>query len=117
MRTLKFFLLAFLFFSFSLQAQKRNKTKPEPQITITDSMFHNLKWRIIGLFRGGRSVASNGVVDQPHTFYMDSKLRLNDLHKDWKVYQDERGAIINTEMKAYNALYKSLEIPVLIFKD
>jgi len=72
MRTLKFFLLAFLFFSFSLQAQKRNKTKPEPQITITDSMFHNLKFRNIGPFRGGRSVASTGVVGQPHTFYMGS---------------------------------------------
>jgi hypothetical protein len=46
-----------------------------------------------------------------------SKLRLDDLLKDWKVYQDERDAIINTEMKAYNEMYRSLNIPALILKD
>jgi DNA repair exonuclease SbcCD ATPase subunit len=43
--------------------------------------------------------------------------RFNDLIKDWKVYQDERDAIIETEMNAYNALYKSLDIPALILDD
>jgi len=72
MNTFKFLLLGLLVFSLHLQAQKRNKSKSEPQTTITDSMFHNLKFRNIGPFRGGRSVASTGVVGQPHTFYMGS---------------------------------------------
>jgi photosystem II stability/assembly factor-like uncharacterized protein len=71
-KTLKILLLFLLVFSFNLQAQKRNKTKAEPQISITDSIFHNLKFRNIGPFRGGRSVASTGVVGQPHTYYMGS---------------------------------------------
>ena len=70
MNTFKLFLLGLLFFSLNLQAQKRNKSKAEPQTTISDSMFHNLKFRNIGPFRGGRSVASTGVVGQPHTFYI-----------------------------------------------
>ncbi len=64
--------LGFLILSLNLQAQKRNKPKADAQITVTDSMFHNLKWRNIGPFRGGRSVAASGVVGQPHTFYMGS---------------------------------------------
>ena len=72
MNMFKFFFLGLLVFTLNLQAQKRNKTKAEPKITVTDSMFHNLKFRNIGPFRGGRSVASTGVVGQPHTFYMGS---------------------------------------------
>ena len=51
----------------SLHGQKK-KIKPD-QDTIS---YHALKWRNIGPFRGGRSVASTGVVQQPHTFYMGS---------------------------------------------
>ena len=72
MNSYKFILLGLLVFTLNLQAQKRNKTKAEPQTIITDSMFHNIKFRNIGPFRGGRSVASTGVVGQPHTFYMGS---------------------------------------------
>ena len=43
-----------------------------------------------------------------------AKQRLSDLMEDWKVYQNERDAIIDTEMKAFNSLFKSLEIPALI---
>ncbi len=53
-------------------AQKRKKKTSEPTVKLTDSLFHGLKWRNIGPFRGGRSVASTGVVDQPHTYYMGS---------------------------------------------
>ena len=51
-----------------LQGQKKKKEK-SPSDSIT---YHQLKWRNIGPFRGGRSVASAGVVQQPHTFYMGS---------------------------------------------
>ena len=37
--------------------------------------------------------------------------------EDWQVYKMERDTIITTEMNAYNALYKSLNIPALIIKD
>jgi len=40
--------------------------------------------------------------------------RLNDLKKDWSVYQKERDDIITTEMSAYNDLYRTLKIPALI---
>ena len=43
-----------------------------------------------------------------------AKERFRDLMNDWQVYKEERDAIINTEMKAYNNLYKSLNIPALI---
>lgn len=46
-----------------------------------------------------------------------AKDRLQDLLKDWKVYQDERDAIIRTEMKAYNDQFRTLNIPALILKD
>ena len=46
-----------------------------------------------------------------------AKERFDDLMKDWHVYKNERNAIINTEMDAYNALYKSLNIPALIIKS
>ena len=54
----------------NLQSQRRKKKAPEPVIQIHDSVFHGLKWRNIGPFRGGRSVASSGVVKQPMTYYM-----------------------------------------------
>jgi photosystem II stability/assembly factor-like uncharacterized protein len=53
-------------------AQKRKKKSSEPTIKLTDSLFHGLKWRNIGPFRGGRSVTSTGVTGQPHTYYMGS---------------------------------------------
>jgi hypothetical protein len=45
-----------------------------------------------------------------------AKERFNDLMKDWQVYENERDAIVDTEMDAYNTLYKSLNIPALIIK-
>lgn len=53
-------------------AQNRKNKSSEPTIKLTDSLFHGLKWRNIGPYRGGRSVASSGVVGQPHTYYMGS---------------------------------------------
>ncbi|MBT8297177.1 MAG: glycosyl hydrolase, partial [Maribacter sp.] len=53
-----------------IHSQRRKKKTAEPSIVVQDSMFHGLKWRNIGPFRGGRSVASSGVVGQPMTYYM-----------------------------------------------
>ncbi|TXE16955.1 glycosyl hydrolase [Psychroserpens burtonensis] len=53
-------------------AQKRKIKSSEPTTKLIDSLFHGLKWRNIGPFRGGRSVTSTGVIGQPHTYYMGS---------------------------------------------
>ena len=43
-----------------------------------------------------------------------AKERLRDLLAAWAVYEKEKNAIVETEMQAYNALYKSLNLPALI---
>uniref|UniRef100_UPI0030EBC9E0 WD40/YVTN/BNR-like repeat-containing protein n=1 Tax=uncultured Maribacter sp. TaxID=431308 RepID=UPI0030EBC9E0 len=45
---------------------------------------------------------------------MGAKERLRDLLAIWGSYKTEHNAIINTEMKAYNTLFQSLEIPAII---
>ena len=72
MKTLKLLFICILLFPTNNYAQKRKKKTKSPEIQITDSLFHGLKWRNIGPFRGGRSVASTGVVGQPNTYYMGS---------------------------------------------
>lgn len=52
--------------------RKSRKNKSQTLNTIPDSIFHHLKFRNIGPFRGGRSVAVTGVVRQPRTYYMGS---------------------------------------------
>lgn len=49
---------------FNLSAQDSKKADG------TDSMFKPMKWRSIGPFRGGRSVASTGVIGDNKTYYM-----------------------------------------------
>ncbi|MBT8236055.1 MAG: hypothetical protein KJO04_07675, partial [Bacteroidia bacterium] len=70
MRLLIAITISLFFLPVNLQSQRRKKKAPEPVIKIHDSVFHGLKWRNIGPFRGGRSVASSGVVKQPMTYYM-----------------------------------------------
>jgi len=72
MKTLKVTLLLLFFIPFLGKAQKRKKTANAPSIVLNEKEFHGLKWRNIGPFRGGRSVASSGVIGQPLTYYMGS---------------------------------------------
>ena len=58
-----------LFLPDTAQAQRR-KTTPAP--VIADSLYKGLKWRNIGPYRGGRSVAATGVPSLPGTYYMGS---------------------------------------------
>lgn len=51
-------------------AQRRKTKITTPVVIVEDSLFQGLKWRNIGPFRGGRSVASSGVVGEPMTYYM-----------------------------------------------
>lgn len=72
MKTFKFLMLGILLMAFSLHAQKRKKSTPVSNPTLVDSLYSSVKWRNIGPFRGGRSVASSGVIGQPLTYYMGS---------------------------------------------
>lgn len=72
MKVFQFFLALLLLISFDSEAQRRKKKTPLPTIVLNDSMYHGLKWRNIGPFRGGRSVTSSGVIGQPMTYYMGS---------------------------------------------
>jgi photosystem II stability/assembly factor-like uncharacterized protein len=80
MRITYVLLLLSLFFCADLDAQrkkkkKREETPPAPLTMlppVSDSMFHDLKWRNIGPFRGGRSVTSVGVIGQDGVYYMGS---------------------------------------------
>ncbi len=70
MRYVFLLLAAFVLFPFSASPQRRKTKKSTQTVAVHDSLFHGLKWRNIGPFRGGRSVASSGVVGQPMTYYM-----------------------------------------------
>ncbi len=70
MRTIKIVCIGLLLLPICLQSQNRKRKKTAPAVVIQDSSYHGLKWRNIGPFRGGRSVASSGVIGQPMTYYM-----------------------------------------------
>ena len=72
MKLIKLLLICLFLLPLTMQSQKRKKKNKEPEIKLTDSLFHGLKWRNIGPFRGGRSVTSTGVIGQPLTYYMGS---------------------------------------------
>src|SRR5210317_455126 len=72
MKTLKLIMIYLLLLPSITYAQKRKKINSESTIKMVDSLFHGIRWRNIGPFRGGRSVASTGVIGQPHTYYMGS---------------------------------------------
>ncbi|NNL07793.1 MAG: glycosyl hydrolase, partial [Croceitalea sp.] len=71
MKAFQLLLVLFLLAPLGVNAQKRKKTTTTI-VTLNDSLYHGLKWRNIGPFRGGRSVTSTGVVGQPLTYYMGS---------------------------------------------
>ncbi|WP_028872029.1 VPS10 domain-containing protein [Psychroserpens burtonensis] len=72
MKSLKLLFICMLMLPITTNAQKRKIKSSEPTTKLIDSLFHGLKWRNIGPFRGGRSVTSTGVIGQPHTYYMGS---------------------------------------------
>ena len=81
------------------QAQQKNKktttTPASPTVSPSeslDSFFRPLKWRNIGPFRGGRSVAVSGVANDPLTYYMGTTgggvWKTNDAGNSWKNISD-----------------------------
>lgn len=70
MKKYLFLILITGFFIHSGESQKRKKAEEQPKLDT--EAFEGIKWRNIGPFRGGRSVASAGVVSDPMTYYMGS---------------------------------------------
>lgn len=64
--SLLMWVLACLFATTTFYAQSSGETAD------SSLEFHDLKWRNIGPFRGGRSVAVAGVMNDPLTYYMGS---------------------------------------------
>ncbi|WP_077922963.1 sialidase family protein [Spirosoma sp. 209] len=52
-----------------VMAQRKAKSSPAVNRQLSDSLFNGLRWRNIGPFRGGRSLAAAGHPDQPLTYY------------------------------------------------
>ncbi len=66
--------LSCLFTSSALARHSSRKavTPPDPQSRppFDQKLFGEMRWRCIGPFRGGRTVAISGVPHQPNIFYM-----------------------------------------------
>ncbi|MEM8896344.1 MAG: glycosyl hydrolase, partial [Bacteroidota bacterium] len=67
---MRFLIILMIVSSTTLMAQRRKQAAPAaPQVDLNEH-YAPVKWRNVGPFRGGRSVASSGVVDDPLTYYM-----------------------------------------------
>ncbi|SDB20034.1 Uncharacterized protein SAMN03097699_0061 [Flavobacteriaceae bacterium MAR_2010_188] len=71
MKIIKLIAICLLLLPITSYSQKK-KQNTKPDNSLNDSLFHGLKWRNIGPFRGGRSVTSTGVVGEPMTYYFGS---------------------------------------------
>jgi len=85
MKPFQLFLLGLLLVTQGVEAQKRKTKSTNTHFVVQDSLYHSLKWRNIGPFRGGRSVASSGVVGQPMTYYMGTTVMLSTEYQTFKV--------------------------------
>ncbi|MEO1447986.1 MAG: glycosyl hydrolase, partial [Bacteroidota bacterium] len=75
MRALAALLMSLLLISdLTLPAQSRRKKKNQEPAwkPVPEAQFQALKWRLVGPFRGGRSVAVTGVPGDHETYYMGS---------------------------------------------
>ncbi|MFM9984838.1 MAG: VPS10 domain-containing protein [Flavobacteriales bacterium] len=71
---LLFVLCLFVFSSQELYSQKKKNTKPESTSQTSSKVdlakYNGMKWRCIGPFQGGRSLAVSGVIGDELTYYM-----------------------------------------------
>jgi photosystem II stability/assembly factor-like uncharacterized protein len=57
----------------SAQDAQRNRPRPAaiaPRAVVDTMLFHGMRYRMVGPFRGGRATAVTGIAGQPHLFYM-----------------------------------------------
>src|SRR4051812_6967895 len=77
--------LFFAFFLFSLFAQAQ---------PILPAQYNMLQWRMIGPYRGGRTVGACGVIQQPNVFYIGVNnggvWKTTDLGRTWVPVFDEQ---------------------------
>ena len=82
------FLIVFftLSLTFNVTAQRKKSSKKTKALT-AEVNYHNFQWRNIGPFRGGRSVASTGVVQQPNDFIwvLEVVLETTDAGESWNI--------------------------------
>ena len=92
MNNLRLIFLTCLVLPIVVFAQKRSKAAQITQSAIETELFSGLKWRNIGPFRGGRSVASSGVFGDPMTYYMGNTgggvWKTTDAGQTWKNISD-----------------------------
>ena len=92
MNNLRLIFLTCLVLPIVVFAQKRRKAAQITQSPVETELFSGLKWRNIGPFRGGRSVASSGVVGDPMTYYMGNTgggvWKTSDAGQTWKNISD-----------------------------
>ncbi|MDB4582333.1 glycosyl hydrolase [Draconibacterium sp.] len=72
MKSISLLFALFLCISLTTLAKKKDNKNANTSLTDTLQNFDALKWRNIGPFRGGRSVAVAGVQKDPQTYYFGS---------------------------------------------
>src|SRR5271157_1705258 len=69
-------------------------TAPAQTGTIDPRVYGDLKWRMIGPFRGGRTVGATGVPGQPNVFYIGVNnggvWKTNDYGRVWRPIFDDQ---------------------------
>lgn len=92
MKRLSFLAIVLAFFCFDADSQRRKKSTTSSYTPSDTTLYQGLKWRNIGPFRGGRSVASAGVVSDPMTYYMGATgggiWKTTDAGMSWKNISD-----------------------------
>jgi len=53
-----------------LAAPSASAQPAKPRASVDTLLFHGMRYRMVGPFRGGRATAVTGVAGQPHLFYM-----------------------------------------------
>ncbi len=75
-----------------LAAPLSAQVKPNAAADDYNTIFKTVKWRSIGPFRGGRSVAGTGVVGDPETYYMGTTggglWKTDDMGVSWRNISD-----------------------------
>jgi photosystem II stability/assembly factor-like uncharacterized protein len=88
------FALAFLSFLFVLGASVRLFAGPDAPKQFDAKLFQELRWRLIGPSRGGRTLAVAGVRGQPEVFYFGSVgggvWKTNDAGRTWSPIFDSQ---------------------------
>lgn len=85
------FCLVFCFGALGTAAQQQQQPAKKTA-NDSDDYFKPVKWRSIGPFRGGRSVAAHGVIGDPKTYYMGTTggglWKTDDMGVSWRNISD-----------------------------